>query len=261
MQSTDRTFIMAACNVSMVANSSRARCVPGHTFGCRATGSQGVWVSHGCTGWFVRNGLERYVCSAGDRCTLMGFGSEAHEIKPGNEAARTLATLTAHPILTLDLLALLQARPEFAGVSLVHIDPSSHQPQLLSKIVQSVEPSGRPKRPVYFVYNPSILDASNWFVKVSSFAHCSIGSRNFTLRNRVHNGARWVVWLHRSTVRMVIANAEDPSALRIGGRIHMLFTRRRGHSSAMHLARLEPQFHDVALNYSRAGPPRTLPYL
>ena len=249
------TFASDECSVTckdlhVGFSSGLPACVPGKTFGCRRNGgSASMWVAGSCHGWFVLDGVQRYICST-TSCRFDGIGNEDPVLKPTNPVARTLASASARPVMDTELLSLMQERPEFSRVTLVHVDPNTHHPNPLAHNWSLGNGSSQPRRQLHFVYNPSVLDYDNIFVKVAPFAHCSLGSTKFTLANRVLKGSRWVVWIHRRAVRAVIAQAEDPFALRLSGQIHLLFARRRSHSSVIHLAQLEPGYREIPLNYS-----------
>ena len=173
-----------------------------------------------------------------------------------------------------------------------------------------------------FAYNPSPIDDTSILIKLSPFSFCSTkvltnlstsAERANTLR-RPYVGQRAVMWLDRlklrdgvagsiapfshdatlfdgrdAVVRARIAHAEDPRPVRLGGRLHVLFTRKgalersnvsSGGEDAPHaatnrkqmwLAALEPSVRQVPLTWDHArgdeanwvplghAPPDTLP--
>ena len=247
----------ATCNTSHVTMHSGhfAGCTPGVTFGCVTSASQRlVWVDHQCSGWFVLDGTERHVCGR-KHCWSSGLPSAdgGSLLIPNSSLATKMARLEAQLIMDPELLSLIEAEPEFARIPLVHVDAITHSPTLLHAHDYSATPSNSSRLRSYrrFVYNPSLIGDNDLFVKVSPFAHCALGNPGFTLTNRNIKGSHSIVWMQRRTIRGVVSDAEDPFAIRLRGRAHILFARKRGHSSAMVLAALEPTYRETALNYSR----------
>ena len=253
--------MFARCNSSKVVMVAGDNCVPNVSFGCRQTGEQSdVWANDRCNGWFVLDGLYRYLCASRHCWTYRMLIAEGGSIlTPRNRMARHVSQLQAQPVIDAELMARIQADPAFERIPLVHVDTNTRRPEYFNDESRGANPSVENSTHVprlrslrHFVYNPSVLDADNLFVKVSSFAHCALGQPTFTLDNR-RRGAHFVVWLERRAVRAVIGDAEDPFALRLGGRRHVLFARKHGRSSAMVLAALEPTYREIALNFSRMG--------
>ena len=168
---------------------------------------------------------------------------------------------TPHVVVDLDLLQRIQQHPSFVdAVDLVHMNMTIHRPTLLEEKLKS-------RVPPAFVFNPSILDHSNMLLKVGTYGRCELGTglntnlyRKSSFRDspRGTDGApdtpapdRWVVWLRHRSIHGVFRYVEDARAVRLGGRVHMVFSRKgSGFASRMYLAALEPSYREVLLNYS-----------
>ena len=112
--------------------------------------------------------------------------------------------------------------------------------------------SGDGGGPEVYAYNPSVLDADNFLVKVSRFSFCGgLPAQRRALDAPVHA----VFWLQHGGVRGAIDDADDVRAFRLDGRVHALFTRvsatkiKRVARKQMFLAALEPthRYREVRL--------------
>jgi len=65
---------------------------------------------------------------------------------------------------------------------------------------------------------------------------------------------RWTAWVQRGRLRAVLPWTEDPRAFTLRGAAHMLFSRKNlNYYKKVWLARLEPTYREVLLNFSRSG--------
>lgn len=65
---------------------------------------------------------------------------------------------------------------------------------------------------------------------------------------------RWTAWVQRGRLRAVLPWTEDPRAFRLRGHAHMIFSRKNlNYYKKVWLARLEPTYREVYLNFSRSS--------
>lgn len=65
---------------------------------------------------------------------------------------------------------------------------------------------------------------------------------------------RWTAWVQRGRLRAVLPWTEDPRAFKLRGHAHMIFSRKNlNYYKKVWLARLEPTYREVFLNFSRSG--------
>ena len=135
---------------------------------------------------------------------------------------------------------------------------------------------------ISYLYNPAALDEESMLLKASPYSFCahnhtavcsSTHQRQLSLRSYAQPW-RTLIWLQsprshavpqnadspvlfdrdHALVRAVIPHAEDARPFRVGGRLHVVFTRRMssGSGKQVWLAALEPTVRQVPLNYSAA---------
>ena len=164
--------------------------------------------------------------------------------------------VNASQVVDDDLLVQLQMHSVLRNFQLVRVQ--SGRARALS-----------PTKPLLWVYNPSILDEDNLFVKLSPFSLCHPNSTSLSAPaetmaaafSKALLKARFVVWVQRRhlpqhspayRIRHVVPHAEDGRPFRVGGRVHVLFTRKAwvrgaGLVKRMWVAQLEPTFAERKL--------------
>ena len=108
-----------------------------------------------------------------------------------------------------------------------------------------------------FLYNPSVLDESNFLVRLSSLSWCTMNASHSPadVKANLHEAIRHqfsvTLWVQRGQIRRErILRSEDARVFRLHGRTHAVFKRVYGRmKKRMWLAVLEPTYRELPLRY------------